>query len=377
MYTMQEKIEKAFSRPLTGILLSISLLIMVFLFIGKFVAQIVVDFTQRILFGTWYYNIVMSIGTYFLDPDTIIGCLLIGEYGILTMVPIYLLGLLLPLVFSFYFIMFLLEDSGLIYQIAPLTDKPLRHIGMTGTSTIPLLLGFGCVTAALISTSAISSKREQFIADALLSVAIPCSAQLTILMVVAYTLQTKYLLTYLITILSIFILIGLLLNLLLPGKLKNNNFKSIPLSIPSLYQTFIKTVRESGNFLIDAAPTFALGSILMAVLNYTNGFTKIHQILSPITSGLLHLPVEAADLFILLIIKKDLGAAGLYSIVSHNIMSESQITVALIVMTLFAPCFASTMILFKKWGLLITTCICISSFMIAFSVGGIIALFFY
>ena len=59
---MKEKIENAFIQPITGIPLILLILFAIFLFIGKFMAQTVVDFTQGILFGTWYFNLIMGFG---------------------------------------------------------------------------------------------------------------------------------------------------------------------------------------------------------------------------------------------------------------------------------------------------------------------------
>lgn len=114
----------------------------------------------------------------------------------------------------------------------------------------------------------------------------------------------------------------------------------------------------------------------MAVLNYTNAFLRLHEFFSPVTRGLLRLPPEAADLFILSIVKKDLGAAGLYSVLSRGVMTDAQLTVTLIVMTLFVPCFASVMVLFKEWGVFVAVFIWVTSFFLAFFTGGAVAIFF-
>ena len=373
---MKEKIENAFIQPITGIPLILLILFAIFLFIGKFMAQTVVDFTQGILFGTWYFNLIMGFGVHFIDPDSLLGCLLIGEYGLFTMIPIYLFGLLLPLVFSFYLVMIILEDSALFHRIAALAEKALQLIGLSGQSAIPLILGFGCVTAALISTSSLSSRREKLITSVLLCIAVPCSAQLTILMVVASSLKAYYFLIYLGVVLSIFFSTGLLLNLFLPGETERVFLKIPPLTCPSLSRAIRKAIKQSGEFVMDATPTFILGGVLMAVLNYTNSFLRIHDFFSPITTGLLHLPAEATDLFVLAIIKKDLGAAGLYSIIARDIMTQPQITVMLVVMTLFVPCFASVLVFFKEWGPFLTILVWIGSFVIAFAVGGAVSMFF-
>jgi len=77
------------------------------------------------------------------------------------------------------------------------------------------------------------------------------------------------------------------------------------------------------------------------------------------------------------IIKRDLGAAGFYSMVTNGAFTQKEILITLIVLTLFVPCFASQMILFKQGKALTATLIWIGSFIIAFSVGGFISWLLY
>ncbi len=232
------------------------------------------------------------------------------------------------------------------------------------------------MTAALISVGTLKSKREQLIASVLLCFSFPCSAQLTIVLAISSFLEIKYILLYFFTILTIFLLSGFILNFLIPGKSSKYIPRLPALVMPSITNVFNKTIRESKDFIIDATPSFIIGGALMAILHYTNSFVKIYKLFSPLTSGLLKLPDQATDLFLLSIIKKDVAAASLYSIVSQNIMTDFQITIALIVMTLFVPCFASAMVLFKDRGPLVAIIIYIACFLVGFTTGGLINIIF-
>lgn len=348
----------------------LALLFGIYLFIGRFVAGLVVDFTQGTLMGTWYYNLILGYTSVFMDRDDFIPYLIIGEYGLLTMVPIYLLGLLLPLVASFYFVLYILQDSGLLQRISLSSRRFFRFIGLSGEGVIPLLLGFGCVTAALISVNTLKNERERFIASILLCIAIPCSAQFAIILAVTSILPFRYMFVYMLTIALIFVLSGFLLNRLIPGKLIARIPEPQSLSFPHLIPALAGTFRASRDFLKDAAPTFALGGLLMSVLNYKGAFVVIHKWCEPVTVGLLGLPNRATDLFLLAIIKKDLGAAEFYAAVTKDAFSNIQITVILVVMTLFVPCFASIMILLKDRGLLTALIIWAGSFILSFAAGG-------
>ncbi len=344
-----------------------------YLFIGRFIAGPVVDFTQGKLMGIWYYDLITGYLSPFMDKDHFLPSLLIGEYGLLTMVPVYLLGLLYPLVFSFYLVLHLLGDSGMLRLISRSAHKTFRHLGLSGEGIIPLLLGFGCVTAALISVNTLATEREKLITSILLCVAVPCSAQFAIILAISSVLPLSYLLVYIVTILIVFFAVGFLLNRLIPGKSEHKPTQTVPLSYPAVLPAFIHTFQSSRAFLVDSAPTFALGGIVMATLNYTGGFQKIHQWCSPVTVDLLGLPDRAADLFLLAIIKKDLGAAELYGAVADQAFTHIQITVLLLVMTLFVPCFASLMVLLKDRGLFVALTTWIGSFLLSFAVGALVS----
>lgn len=55
----------------------------------------------------------------------------------------------------------LLEDSGYMARAAFLMDRPLRALGLGGKSFIPMLMGFGCTTPAVMAARAMGSERER------------------------------------------------------------------------------------------------------------------------------------------------------------------------------------------------------------------------
>ena len=69
------------------------------------------------------------------------------------------------------------------------------------------------------------------------------------------------------------------------------------------------------------------------------------------------------------VVRRDFGAAGLY----HMPLSPMQITVALIVITLFVPCIASLMVMMKERGWKEGVAIWIGTWVAAFTVGGIVS----
>ena len=85
----------------------------------------------------------------------------------------------IPTVLCLFLFISILEDTGYISRIAFIMDKPLRKIGLSGRTIIPLLLGFGCTVPAVLSTRTLTSKKDRRRTITLLPF-ISCSAKLPI-----------------------------------------------------------------------------------------------------------------------------------------------------------------------------------------------------
>lgn len=356
-------------KPVTGIPMLAVTLYLMYKIIGVFVAGTVVGFTEETLMEGIYKPLIISLMSHIVSGGSFIGNLLIGEFGILTMVPVYILGLLLPLIIGFYMLMAFLEDSGYLPRIAALVDRMLISLGLNGKAIIPIILGFGCVTMATMTTRILGTKREKIIATILLGLAIPCSAQLGVIMGLISQLDAVYIFIYAATILAIFILTGTILNKVMPGESSQLLIDLPAIRMPMLGNVLKKTFQKTMMFLKEAVPLFILGAVLISVLQYTNTLVFLQRAMSPITVNLLRLPQETATAFIMGIIRRDFGAAGLSSI----IMTQQQVLVSLIVMTLFVPCIAAIMVIFKERGTRDALAIWLGSFVVAFVTGGIIA----
>lgn len=356
-------------KPVTGIPMLLLTLYAMYKIIGIFVAGTVVGFTEELIMEGMYRPFIISVLSPFISEGSFIGNMLIGEFGILTMVPVYIIGLLLPLIIGFYVLMAVLEDSGYLPRIAALADRMLISLGLNGKAIIPIILGFGCVTMATMTTRILGTKREKIIATVLLGLAIPCSAQLGVIMGLVSGLDVFYIITYITVIAAIFILVGTVLNKLMPGESSHLLIDLPTIRMPMIGNVVKKTFQKTVMFLKEAAPLFIYGALLISVLEQTGALSYIQQWMTPITEGLLKLPPETATAFIMGIIRRDFGAAGLTSIA----MTQQQLLVSLIVMTLFVPCIAAIMVIFKERGTKDALAIWLGSFAAAFVTGGIVA----
>ncbi|MBQ3080789.1 MAG: ferrous iron transport protein B [Clostridia bacterium] len=107
----------------------------------------------------------------------------------------------LPVILLLFFFLSLMEDSGYMARIAFIMDKPMRKIGLSGKSIVPLLMGFGCTVPAVLSSRTISDKRERIL-TVLFTPFMSCSAKLPIYSLFASAFFPKG---------SVFVIIGLYL----------------------------------------------------------------------------------------------------------------------------------------------------------------------
>lgn len=356
-------------RPLTGLPIFALVLYAMYYIIGVLVAKDIVGFTEETLMQGFYEPVVRDLVGRFLSEGSVISTILVGEYGLLTMTVTYILGLLLPLVVGFYFALAIMEDSGYLPRLATLVDRLMNIIGLNGRAVIPMILGFGCVTMATITTRILGSQRERTIATAVLGLAIPCSAQLGVIAGMLAGLGPQFIAIYTGVIILILGLVGKILHAVLPGESTDLLIDLPPLRLPRGENVLKKTVTKSYAFLKEAAPLFMAGALFITLLQVSGLLDHIQTILAPVTEGLLKLPPETATVFIMGLIRRDFGAAGLTDLT----LTAPQILVALVTITLFVPCIASLIVILKERGTREGLLIWLGSWVAAFAVGGLVA----
>ncbi|HEY3375264.1 MAG TPA: ferrous iron transport protein B [Candidatus Aquicultor sp.] len=367
--TIRQQLGRMVLNPITGLPIFVIILYGLYELVGVLVAQMIVGVTEGTIMQGYWEPFITSVVNPLTSQSGVLGKILIGEFGLLTMTPTYLLGLLLPLVLGFYLALALMEDSGYLPRLATLVDRALNGIGLNGRAVVPLILGFGCVTMATITTRLLGTEREKTIATAILQWAIPCSAQLGVITVLLAALGPGYIALYMGAIFIILVAIGTILSRSLPGETSPLLIDLPPLRLPRLDNVVKKAVLRSYAFMKEATPWFFAGALIVSVMQ-VSGFLKIWETLwAPITTGWLELPRETATAFVMGLVRRDFGAAGLYTMR----LSAVQTVVALVTITLFVPCIASLMILFKERGAKQAVPIWFGSWVLAFGLGGALA----
>ena len=129
----------------------------------------------------------------------------------------------LPIIVTLFFFLSILEDTGYMARVAFVMDKPLRRLGLSGRSFVPMLIGFGCSVPAIMSARTVSSDRDRKMTIMLVPF-MSCSAKIPIYSVfVAAFFPGRGAI-----VMFVLYLLGILLGILMALILKNTSFRGKP-----------------------------------------------------------------------------------------------------------------------------------------------------
>jgi ferrous iron transport protein B len=347
---LQEWLSLAVRRPSTGLPILAVVLYVMYLFVGVFGAQTLVNLIEHGLFQGYINPAVTSVVNRFV-PWAFARQFLVGHYGLITMGLTYAIAIVLPVVATFFLIFGWLEDSGYIPRLAIFSDRIFRMMGLNGKAVLPMVLGLGCDTMATMTTRILGSPKERLIAVLLLALGIPCAAQLATILGILGGISFAALLTLFGVVMMQMFLVGFLAARILPGERSDFIMELPPIRLPVLRNLLTKTLLRIRWYLWEAVPLFLIGTALLFVLDETGLLKYVVAGGRPIVTGLLGLPPEAAQVFVMGFLRRDYGAAGLFQLAHAGQLSATQAVVALTVMTLFVPCVANFLVIIKEQGL--------------------------
>ena len=148
-----------------------------------------------------------------------------------------------PIIVTLFFFLSILEDSGYMARVAFVMDKPLRKLGLSGRSIVPMLMGFGCTVPAVMATRTLPSDRDRKM-TILLTPFMSCGAKVPIYALFTAAFFVKY---------QAFVMIGLyvagiLLGIVSALVMKKTAFRGAP----------VPFVMELPNYRFPSAKTVLL-----------------------------------------------------------------------------------------------------------------------
>lgn len=366
-----EILSRAMMHPLTGIPIVMLTLYGLYQFVGVLGAGVAVGFIEKTLFGQWINPWFTGIITRFIPWDAL-SSLFVGDYGIITLGVTYAVAIVLPIV-GFFFIAFsIIEDSGYLPRLAMLVDRLFKFLGLSGRAVIPMVLGFGCVTMATIVTRTQETRRERVLTTLLLALAIPCSAQLGVILAILSG-SSMALALWAGVVAGVFLLVGFLAARVIPGRKASFYMEIPPLRLPKVSNVVMKTLARMRWYFGEVFPIFILASLILWLGDLTGLFDLAVRGMAPLV-GAIGLPREAAAVFLYGFFRRDFGAAGLYNLHNAGVLSGVSLLVAAVTLTLFVPCVAQFGVMLKERGRKVALGIAAFIFPFAFLVGYVLNL---
>ena len=261
--------------PLVGIpILLLVVYVGLYLVVGKLGAGVLVNLLEG-LFKQHLDPVVTSFVTRVL-PWPWLSRLFVGDFGVFTLGVRYAFAIILPLVGSFFLMFALLEDSGYLPRLAVLVDRLFKRLGLSGRAIIPLVLGLGCDTMATLVTRVLETRRERLIATFLLALAVPCSAQLGVILglLAGHPLALAI---WLGVVLGVFLLSGFLAARVIPGGSDGPLLPRDPAppASPPLRNVLTKTWNRMRWYALEVIPLFLLASVLLWIGELTRLFPLV------------------------------------------------------------------------------------------------------
>jgi ferrous iron transport protein B len=318
-------------------------------FVGVFGAGTLVGLMEEGLFGQWI-NPATTRLIEALAPWQFVRDLLVGPYGVVTMALTYALALILPIVSTFFIAFGVLEDSGYLPRLAVVLNRIFKRMGLNGKAVLPMVLGLGCDTMATLTTRMLESRKERLIVILLLSLGVPCSAQLTVILAMLGSVSMAAVGIWAAIIVGVIVIVGALAARVLPGRSSEFIVELPPLRLPQLSNILVKTAARIEWYLKEAVPLFVLGTLILFAGDRLGLLARLQRLTEPVVSGWLGLPAETAEAFIIGFLRRDFGAAGLYRMSQEGLLDWVQVVVAAVTITLFIPCIAQFFMVVKERG---------------------------
>jgi ferrous iron transport protein B len=359
------------THPIWGVPFLLFVLYGMYEFVGRFGAGILVDLIEEDIFGRylnpWAEKIVTT-----LIPIESFQELFIGPYGVITMALTYAIAIILPITTTFFIAFSILEDSGYLPRLAAMLNKVFKTMGLNGKAVLPMVLGLGCDTMATLTARILDTPKERLIVTLLLALGVPCSAQLGVILGMFGRQPIEAMLIWVGVIAIVIIFVGFLSSKLIPGQRADFILELPPIRVPQFTNVLAKTLRRVEWYLREAVPLFILGTLILFIADKIKILSLAKELASPVVVNLLGLPAKATEAFILGFLRRDYGAAGLFSLQEQGLLNTEQVVVSLVTITLFIPCIANLFMIIKERGLKTALKIMAFIFPFSFLIGGLL-----
>ena len=356
-HTFAELIADLSIKPVSGIFMAIIILFLSFTiirFLGEFTISMVMDPLFEGILAPLIMRLSNLLGGSGFIHDILIGHFVEGEldfmqaFGLLTTGLYVPIAAVFPYIIAFYLILGLLEDIGYLPRLGVLLDRIMHVVGLHGMGFIPMLLGLGCNVPGALACRTMETKKERFISATLMAIAIPCWAQIVMVIGLVGKYGAGGLSLVFGVLFFIWIIIGIILKKFVKGESHEIFVEIPPYRIPYLLAVLKKLWMRLFNFIKEALPFVFLGVLLINILFSLKIINILGDITSPVITNLFGLPKETVGALIVGFVRKDVAVGMLIPLQ----LSFKQLIVASVVLTVYFPCVATFIVLLRELGIL-------------------------
>jgi ferrous iron transport protein B len=355
-HTLWERLGDASVTPITGIPIGVGVLFLTFKTI-RFVGEGLIGYVFEPIFERLWAPIVMRVsemlGSQGFAHGILVGRLVEGEIdfveslGLLTTGLFVPIAMVLPYIFAFYLVLSFLEDSGYLPRLSILVDTLMHKVGLHGLAIIPMMLGVGCNVPGALSTRILETRRERFIAATLMAIAIPCMAQIAMVVGLVGKHGNRGLGVVFGTLFLVWILLGVLFNRFIKGESPEIFVEIPPYRLPYFKGLLKKVWIRTKWFLKEAVPWVLVGVLIVNILYALHIVEFVARFTSPVITRVLGLPAEAVGALLIGFLRKDV-AVGMLAPLG---LTLKQLVIASVVLTMYFPCVATFTTMAKELGL--------------------------
>lgn len=296
----------------------------------------------------------------------------------------------LPIIVVLFLFLSLLEDSGYMARVAFVMDKPLRKIGLSGRSIVPMLVGFGCTVPGIMASRTLPSERDRKM-TILLTPFMSCSAKLPIYAFFATAFFPKYKVLVMVGLYVVGILIGILVALIIRKTLFKGEAVPFVMELPNYRMPALKNVlqllwEKAKDFLQRAFTVIFVATIVIWFLQsfdlHFNLTTDSQNSILAVVAGLIapvFAPLGFGDWRIsTALISGFMAKESVVSTLSvltgsmdviHKILTPASALSLLIFCLLYTPCVAAVSSvkreLGSKWALVVVVGQCVVAWIMA------------
>lgn len=354
-HTFLERLEDLSITPVTGIPIAMFILFCAF-WVIRFVAENLITYVASPFFEKAWSPLIMKLSAC-LTPgsfmhDIIVGRLVNGRidyaqsFGLVTSGFYVPFAMVLPYIISFYLVLGILEDFGYLPRFAVLADNFMHYFGLHGYAVIPMILGLGCNVPGALATRLLEEKREKFIAITLMAIAVPCMAQIAMIIGLVGQRGGVYVGVVFLTLFILLVVKGMILNRVIKGKSPEILIEIPSYRIPQLGSVLKKLWMRVFSFLKEAVPYVLIGILFVNILYVLHVIDFLSGIFSPILQNVWGIPKEAIAALIVGFLRKDV-AIGMLAPLN---MTTKQLVIGSTVLAIYFPCIATFAVMVRELG---------------------------